>query len=378
MAFHLVLLLSLVEFGLAVRRSGQETAHFEPLKRCSAEAEAQCCSCGGQVGGACVQETGGVNPATGQSQYIFKPCCHEWASECSPTDGLWQQGFRFECDFRPYQRGLYPDEYEVEGKCKKAECSSVYAALDKTMSELRSHNQFWFKTGLATGYSNSKWNNKCACGEFNEATRQCATTGRWGKSKEKPCCTNLQDCKPLDPWPTRFDKEFQNEEALKQKATTLQGLSAECLQSCNLKYQELCLADLKEKVPGSKVSRQEAFRLEVEKLGPRPGDYDRKVMDYELNIEKKMQAEKEERVRRIHKKISEGPILELIDLSSWDGSLETGSSGACCKCRKAHPFGDIPLGASITHFCSASTCSNVPDCESIDNSFCGKNAKSCW
>lgn len=97
------------------------------LKRCASTwqdgpTESKCCSCGGQYGGGCIENA------------QVKPCCLAWATDCQSTDPLFQIGFAFDCNYAPYQRGLYPDEFKVDETCKSS-CSKVFADHQKAASE---------------------------------------------------------------------------------------------------------------------------------------------------------------------------------------------------------------------------------------------------
>ncbi|CAK9059430.1 unnamed protein product [Durusdinium trenchii] len=252
------------------------------LKRCASTwqdgpTESKCCSCGGQYGGGCIENA------------QVKPCCLAWATDCQSTDPLFQIGFAFDCNYAPYQRGLYPDEFKVDETCKSS-CSKVFADHQKAASE-------WvIAKNLVNWVSNSKLLDKCACGEFNLQTQQCKAVNRWGKEKEKRCCSRLTDCKPGDAWPKEFE-ELQ--EVSKAKGQEFD----QCFQSCKSRIPELCVADLQK--------TQEAFRQSLEKdieaLGPRPGDNDRKLLEWQKNYEEliggKLHQEKLARLQRIYQQL---------------------------------------------------------------------------
>ena len=117
-----------------------------------------------------------------------------------------------------------------------------------------------------------------------------------GQGKEKRCCSRLTDCKPGDAWPKEFE-ELQ--EVSKAKGQEFD----QCFQSCKSRIPELCVADLQK--------TQEAFRQSLEKdieaLGPRPGDNDRKLLEWQKNYEEliggKLHQEKLARLQRIYQQL---------------------------------------------------------------------------
>ena len=240
-----------VRMELGGNRSGEDPP--QRLERCSGQGGA-CCSCGGQYGGGCVEGT------------EVKPCC-AWARDCQSTDPLFQIGFASECNYAPYQRGLYPDEFKVEETCKTSTCSNAFADYQRAASE-------WVVAkGLATGRSNSKLLDSCGCGDFNLQTQQCKASNRWGAAKaakEKRCCSRLSDCNPQDAWPRRFQELQEASETRGQEFT-------QCLQSCKSRVSELCVADLQR----TQEAVQQSLSKEIEILGPRPGDYDRRLLEWQ-------------------------------------------------------------------------------------------------
>lgn len=288
-------------------------------------------------------------------------CCAAWASDCKATDPLFRRGLDRECTFdAPHKFGLYADEYEVAQKCQKSECSTVFAAKALAAKEVQ------LVRSLVSGSSNGKWFKKCGCGTFNEESHYC----KMG-TKEKPCCSNLQDCKSTDPWPQKYRNVLSQEGIMK-------GLSQKCIQSCKAKYVELCIGDMRETVPG-RLTRLEAFQLQVQnelqaEVGNRPGDNDRSFTGYQSLIDAKYAKERKNRFERIYLGIQKAPVSQLVDLSSWDPTNQVHVQ--CCMCTRSHPFGDISMGASVTEFCTGSTCAKN-GCEETNSNFCSKKPKSC-
>lgn len=284
------------------------------------------------------------------------------------------RGLDVECNFQPFQRGMYADPYQLESKCQKVECRSIYTAFERLKKEFRVRQQQRFNFGLISGYSNKgsmKWFKKCACGEFNAATQQCKVKG---KSKEKPCCSSASDCEASDPWPVFYTEKVNSVNFMNAEGKAVQGLYQECIGNCHLRYRELCLEDLKEMVPvqGKSITRQQAFVLKTQTAGQRPDAYDRSYMEHAASIDRMQQEDKEERIVRLYEKSQKDPV-ELTDLSTWDPEFNTQSQQvSCCKCQKAMST----IGtAKVASFCEAATCPS--SCQTAWAGFCSKSPKTC-
>lgn len=284
------------------------------------------------------------------------------------------RGLDVECNFQPFQRGMYADPYQLESKCQQVECRSIYTAFERLKKEFRVRQQQRFNFGLITGYSNKgsmKWFKKCACGEFNAATQQCKVKG---KSKEKPCCSSASDCEASDPWPVFYTEKVNSMNFMNAEGKAVQGLYQECIGNCHLRYRELCLEDLKEMVPvqGKSITRQQAFVLKTQTAGERPDAYDPKYMEHAASIDRMQQKDKEERIGRLYEKSQKDPV-ELTDLSTWDPEFNTQSQQvSCCKCQKAMST----IGtAKVASFCEAATCPS--SCQTAWAGFCSKSPKTC-
>ena len=322
------------------------------------------CSCGQPIfSGLCYEAKDGSQT----------PCCGNWASECPATSPLMTRGLDVECNFQPFQRGLF-DPYQLESKCQKVECRSVYTALERIKQHYQDFRQKRFNFGLVSGYSNKgnmKWFKKCACGEFNAASQQCKVKG---KSKEKPCCTSLSDCEASDAWPVFYQENVAAQNFRNAEGQAVQGLYQECIGNCHLRYRELCMEDLKEIVPveGKSITRQQAFVLKTQTAGQRPDAYDPKYMEHAASLDRMQQKEKEERVVRLYAKSQKEPV-ELTDLSAWDPEFNTQSQQvSCCKCQKAMPT----IGAAkVASFCEAAICPS--SCQTAWAGFCSKRVTTC-
>lgn len=308
------------------------------------------CSCGFEHMGKCNDDWSDPTKAT--------DCCPFFATQCDPSSIRGQQGFQAECNFKPFQRGLYPDEFQIEQKCQEVECSNVYQAIQTSLDMVRQHEELLSKRSKQarhqfTGKSNNGRFRKCACGKFNTETFLC---GVEGKSKEKKCCTKLDDCPSTSELFMQVKQdEKETKEAYVERArlhtqlNAMRSLYEECGQNCKVKYYENCMEDLKEKVDG--VSRQEAFVKKWQKEHLSQSDWEK---------------QKVQRVERLFAKAKANPV-QLTDLSTWDGRS---AKAPCCKCAKK-----VFQAVKKVDFCLDSTCPE--NCEEMkEANFCG-TAKAC-
>ena len=342
-------------FILALTLCGLAAALREQPVRTHTEVEH--CSCGQPVySGLCWDKP----PAP-------TPCCLLWATECPATSPIVKSELGKTCNFHNLH---FIHAASVLQKCQQVECLSVYNALQSTRDLQRQQKPFNFD--LVRGGSNKgKWFTKCACGKFNEATQQCQVKG---KSKEKPCCSDLNDCSESDDWPVLVKKKADAANFLQSQNNALTALSKECHANCLLRYEELCFEDLKEVVTEEGMTRQAVFVAKTQQLGQLPDAYDKAYLTHTDSVDKMKKKEGMEREERIYEK-SRKQQVDLVDLSTWDrnfGSESPPLSASCCKCQKTLS----KIGAArVTSFCTSSTCPD--DCQIAFPGFCSKSPKNC-
>eukprot|EP00438_Fugacium_kawagutii_P001671 Skav205382 [mRNA] locus=scaffold277:137658:138674:+ [translate_table: standard] len=331
----MISILSIASLAAALREDSHDFGAVQPAE----------CSCGVEYDGKCNEDWSDQSKA--------RPCCPFFATQCDPSSPLGKKYFQSECTFdKPHQYGLFQDQWQMDQKCQEVECSNVHQAIATSLSMTQQHEHKEVQRSQKarpkmTGKSNNGRFRKCACGKFNPETSLCAVEG---KSKERKCCTLLDDCPSTSDLfmqvkqDEKETKEFFGEKArLHRQLNVMRALYQECDQNCKLRYYEKCMEDLKEKVDG--MSRQEAYLRKAHKEHLGQSDW---------------KEQKIQRVERLFAKAKADPV-QLIDLSTWDGRS---AEAPCCKCAKVFET------VKKVDFCLSSTCPE--NCEEMEASFCGK------
>eukprot|EP00929_Paragymnodinium_shiwhaense_P026462 TRINITY_DN1574_c0_g1_i3.p1 TRINITY_DN1574_c0_g1~~TRINITY_DN1574_c0_g1_i3.p1 ORF type:complete len:438 (+),score=47.15 TRINITY_DN1574_c0_g1_i3:108-1421(+) len=331
-----------------------------------------------------------------------KMLCPAWAVDCEPGDYA-------------YEKGLREDVPLIDQlTCDDNECADVAKLHRAAKGELNKYADTaapgaslslidMYVTGLSNSQSSGrkyKINecSKCACGELVEGgALRCKAlrTSLWCPSKERDCCTSLDDCDANDPWPRKVNQERRRARAKAKIAQDAHASDRHAAQDDVLSSADLLTVCRSECIAKRTKEWMAALKRNKRQLQDKQRYFDF-LYFYVQKKDEQSKADLDYFNQQIEEKwIPPARKEQVMTVTNWQ--INNGRKGPedlcaphweCCVCMMADPapadverriIADFCLAPGYAHMkCSDyKTASGGNACKAVDKGRCGKNCHEC-